>query len=487
MSTYTLTYTPTPTIRQFHNSVAPYKALAGPPGAGKTVGALWEFIFRAMRQPADNNGVRKFRIGAVRATYPNLKTTTVKTVNDWMPEGWGRITMGQPMEGRYTWPMPDGTRVYFEIIFLALDREEDLTKLRSLEVSGMWLNEATELERATFSMAVQRIGRYPSPKDGVVCQEPGVVMDFNLPGMEHWLYDVCVRNPVEGMELFTQPPAVFCTNFEAADAGEEPPQFIMNPDAENLTNLPDKYYERQLATADSWGMIKSFLLMKWSTFITGKIVYTDFKRSAHVGSVRTEPLPGETVFIGIDTSGLHPAAIIGQLQAGSLVLLDELYGDDMAFQPFIEEGLLPLIAARYANMDLLAVCDPSNPRNALTGHTPTQILASYGIRAVTASTNSFKPRREAVSWFLARRGGMMIDPACEITIKAFEEKYVYRKLRLTSTTGTMYSSDPEKNYWSHIMDAVQYLCTYLRRPGAQGGVYDGTTDFRGKIRPRRLL
>ncbi|ETD72820.1 hypothetical protein V757_01920 [Pelistega indica] len=482
-----INYHPAPTVLDFHNSTKPYKALAGPPGAGKTVGALWEWIFRAMRQTPDRNNKRRYRVVTIRASYPNLETTTIKTVKDWMDPTWGHIVMSKPPTGLWSWNMPDGTKVELEMIFMAVEDGEVAEKMKSLEPSGIWLTEATEVTRDVFEMSVQRIGRFPSAKDGVLCDEPGIVFDFNLPGTDHWLYDLCVRNKSDELDFFMQPPAVFCTNFEKADAGEEPPQYVMNPDAENLANLPSGYYEKQLAAYKHWGKVKSFLLMKWATFNTDKRVFPEFARSAHVASVATEPIRGLPVYVGIDTSGLNPGAVFGQLQAGTLVILDEVYGSDMPFIEFIERGLQPLIAERYAGAKLLAICDPSNPRDAMTGQTAIQKLQQYGIRAEPARSNKFKLRREAVADFLVRRSGIVIDPSCQMTIMAMEEKYVYRRLRINSTMGVQYATEPDKNGYSHVMDALQYLCLFLTMPNNTIDNDGMVQEYKGKIRPRALL
>lgn len=483
-----MNYRPSPTMLAFHNSTKPDKAIAGPPGGGKTVGALWECIFRAMRQPPNREGRRKFRVVIIRATYPNLKLTTLKTIRDWLPKELGDITMTQPMEGTLSWMQPDGTWVDFELVFLAVEDEGEIDKMRSMEMSVIWLNEATEVTRDVYEMAQQRVGRYPAAKDGAICAEPGVIMDFNLPGVDHWLYDVTVKNKPDTLAAFFQPPAVFCLNFEKADAGEEAPQYMMNPDAENLENLPIGYYEKQLASMTSWNRIKSFLLMKWASFNVGKIVYDTFSRSVHVTSVHTEPIPGLPVFVGIDTSGLHPGAIFGQLQMGSLVVLAEVYGEDTAFLEFIDKGLRPIIAEKFGGYNLLAICDPANPRDAMTGQTPVQALKRAGINAVTAYTNKFVPRREAVVSFLNRRAGMAIDPRCVTLIQALEEKYVYRKLRIVSTSGAQYANEPEKNDWSHVADALQYLCLYLMMPnGPVETGHSGQVSLKGRVKPRRLM
>ncbi len=85
------------------------------------------------------------------------------------------------MEGVHTFPLPDGTRVRYEVLMIALEGEKDIDDMHSLEVSAFWLHEATASAEAILRVAVQRVSRYPPRKYGVECVEPGVVLDFNLP------------------------------------------------------------------------------------------------------------------------------------------------------------------------------------------------------------------------------------------------------------------------------------------------------------------
>ncbi|MFM0723861.1 hypothetical protein PQQ53_09235 [Paraburkholderia strydomiana] len=300
-----LDYRPSPTILAVHNSCAFIKAVAGPPGGGKSVGAFMDGgLLRAMRQPPGRDGVRRWRLGIARATYPKLKTTTLKTVQDWMPSALGDVKLTAPMEGLFRFPLPDGTHVRLELLFIALEDEKDIENMRSLEVSAFWLHEATELSEAILRIAVQRVGRYPSMKHGVACAEPGVVMDFNLPDTSHWLYRRFVeREPFPVIELpdgrtfepelalFLQPAAVVCDNEESVEADGAPPRFRLSSEAENLHNLPEGYYANQLATF-TWPEIRSYLLMRWTPTALGKLVHPEFSAPAHVGKLRTTPVRG---------------------------------------------------------------------------------------------------------------------------------------------------------------------------------------------------
>jgi hypothetical protein len=185
--------------------------------------------------------------------------------------------------------------------------------------------------------------------------------------------------------------------------------------------------------------------MLWISVSSGKFVRSGFSETVPVGRIRTEPVRGEHVLIGIDTSGLHAGAVFGQPQAGTLVVLDEAYGEDVAFEASVRGVLLPpLMAKRYHGCRLLVICDRSNPRDARTGVTPVQLLQRYQIRAQPAVTNTFKLRKDAVAWLLSRRSGVVIDPVCDMLIDGLGKSYVYRKLRATSTAAWPAPMNPKK-------------------------------------------
>ena len=56
--------------------------------------------------------------------------------------------------------------VELEVIFLALDRPEDVKKLLSLELTGIWINEAREIPKSIIDACTMRVGRYPSMREG---------------------------------------------------------------------------------------------------------------------------------------------------------------------------------------------------------------------------------------------------------------------------------------------------------------------------------
>ena len=70
------------TASKFHRSTAFVRGLFGPIGTGKSVACCMEIIRRA-REQEPYEGVRKTRWAAIRNSYPELKSTTIKTWEEW--------------------------------------------------------------------------------------------------------------------------------------------------------------------------------------------------------------------------------------------------------------------------------------------------------------------------------------------------------------------------------------------------------------------
>lgn len=109
--------------------------------------------------------------------------------------------------------LDDGTRVESELIFLALDRPQDVKKLRGVQATGFWLNETKELSRATVDMADLRHGRYPSMAvGGVDCTYHGMIGDSNAWDEDHWLFETISSGTTpDGWSFFRQPDGVLKT------------------------------------------------------------------------------------------------------------------------------------------------------------------------------------------------------------------------------------------------------------------------------------
>lgn len=469
-------YKPTPTGNMYHDCDAFIKLITGPFGSGKSTIVAMDALYYAMAQtpaPPDGQGrrVRYSRVGVIRGSYPSLTSTTRKTLLEVMPEGYGHITMGNaPLTGVYFFPLPDGTFVHLELVLVSVATYEDTDKIRSANWSFAWINEATEVTAEVLGQVSARIGRYPSEQLGG-CSYSGILMDFNRPPQGHWLMGL-LKNPqlmLEGddepidVAVFEQPPAAF----EIVHPETGKVTYEVNNEAENLENLSGgtAYYKRQIALNLQNGredLVRSLYCMMDVPVRDGKAVFPRFDPDIHVARVPLEPLTHSLVVVGVDTSGIHPAATFWQENQGKWCCLDELIGVEMGLEAFMEEGLVPLARERYATCPILVSCDPANARDSYTGLAPTVHLQRLGFQIHLPRTNDPKIRIRAVETLLNKQvGGIIISPTCKALVRAMNGAYHYAKRKVLGSIENAYSAKPEKNEASHIADAAQYAAMFI--------------------------
>lgn len=450
------------TLRRFLSSDAFVRGLRGPVGSGKSVACCCGDLFRrALQQKKAPDGIRKTRWGVIRNTQPELKTTTIKTWLDWFPEA---------TFGKFNWAPPFTHRIRkgeidMEVIFIALDKPEDVKKLLSLELTGIWINEAREVPKAIVDAATSRVGRYPSERDGG-CTWSGVIMDTNPPDEDHWwpimagdvpppdwMTEAEVRNLVKpkNWEFFSQPGAMKPVKDDSGNVTS----YEMNPARENKKGIRPSYYQN-LITGKSPNWINVYVCNQYGSLTDGKPVYPLFDRQLHVALDALQPVPGIPITVGLDF-GLTPSAVFGQNLRGRWLLLRELVAVDMGIVRFSE--LLRRIMAELPGGQFNVFGDPAGDFRAQTDETtPFQILRRAGIQARPASSNDVALRIEAVNAPLTRlvekQPGLLIDPRCTNLIKGFEGGYHYRRLQVS---GERYEDTPNKNRFSHVHDALQYL------------------------------
>jgi len=460
-----INYKAAPTASRFHRSTAFVRGLRGPIGTGKSVTCCMEIIRRAVEQTAFC-GVRSSRWAVIRNSYPELKSTSIKTWEDWVPDAVMR--WDAPITSMVVQNLPDGTRVELEVMFISLDRPDDVKKLKSLELTGIWINECSELPKAILDMGTGRVGRYPSLAQGG-SNWSGIIMDTNSPDDDHWYYKMAEVDKPEGYEFFAQPGALL-------KVGES---YIPNPDAENVSNhtLGYEYWLRQIPGKDAqW--IKVFVLGEYGSVHDGKPVYGEYNDTLHVKQVN--PIPNVQLRIGMDF-GLTPAAVITQTDSrGRLLVLDEMCGEDMAIDAFLTDMLIPQLMSVYPDFwkrkDDLIICigDPAGNQKSQQSNEKTCLgeVRAAGLKIRPGKTNAWLPRRSAVAWFLSKLSGgqpmMLIDPCCAVLRKGFNGGYKYRRIQVVGEE--RYTEEPMKNSYSHIHDALQYCC--METGGLQAGRED---------------
>jgi len=471
-----ITYKAAPTASKFHRSIAFVRGLRGPIGTGKSVTCCMEIQRRGIEQEPFEK-VRKTRWVAIRNSYPELTSTTIKTWEEWAPDAVTVFTA--PITSTLIRRQPDGTTVEIEMLFVSLDRPADVKKLKSLDLTGAWLNEASELPKAVLDMATGRVGRFPSKAFGGSTWS-GVIMDTNSPDEDHWLYTLAEVNRPEGYEFFAQPGALV----KQPDGTYAP-----NPEAENVQHHTLGYdYWMRLIPGKTEQWIKVFVLGQYGSVHDGKPVYPEWNDSLHVKEIY--PIQGVQLKIGVDF-GLTPSAVITQTDAkGRFLVLDELCGEDLGFRQFLEDALIPYLVTNYpvhwANKDemIVLIGDPAGAQRAQSDEKSCFDEAkAKKLKIRPAKSNAWLPRRGAVAWFLSKLSGgqpmFLLDPTCGTLRKGFNGGYKYRRIQVTGEE--RFADEPMKNNYSHPHDALQYAA--MESGGIQALITSGQAPRRQNARP----
>lgn len=456
------------TAKAFMLSSSFFRGLRGPVGSGKSVCCCIEIFRRATQQAPGPDGKRKTRWAVIRNTNPQLKTTTIKTWLDWFPEDvWGKFNWSPP----FTHHIRKGD-IDMEVIFLALDKPEDVKKLLSLELTGVFINEAREVPKAIIDACTMRVGRFPSMKDGGPTWY-GVIADTNAPDEDHWWPIMAGEAPVpdhltreealmlvkpDTFEFFTQPGGMRAIK----DEENIVTGYELNPKAENLHNLTPNYYP-DIIKGKTKNWISVYVLNELGSLSDGKPVYADFDEASHVAKEPLIAAAGVPIVVGIDF-GLTPSAVFCQNVRGRWLILSELVAQDMGAAKFADM-LKRHIAQNFPGMamDRFQIWgDPAGDYRAQTDETtPFQVLRTAGIKARSAPTNDPVLRIEAVNAPLTRmaegKPAMLIDPSCVMLRRGFAGGYCYKRLQVSGSE--RYDDRPDKNKYSHVHDALQYaLC-----------------------------
>lgn len=459
-----------PTLEAYGKSAAGVRIIRGPLGGGKTYESIHIALDLCAMQKATKEGVRKSRGIVIRNTYPDLMSTVLKDFRDVVPEELGSFTMGHPPELNLDFDLEDGTRVLANVIFLALDKPDDVRKIRGMNCTWAYCNELKELARANFDMITARIDRYPmigySP---TAC----IFADTNAWDKDHWLEDIAEqvrKGTMTGYEIFVQPGGVV----------KEGGKWIVNPLAENPPTVTAGYYQRVMqGKREDW--IRVNLANEIGYSFAGKPVHPEFS-SRNVAQQDLPASPG-IAYWGIDF-GLTPAAVLWQRQTnGQWFGLDEIVETDMANDVFAAK--LKARCADWKNrcsgLTFQFIGDPSGDNRSMTdGRTTFQMYRLAGIPARPASSNDPQVRRNALNRPLTRtvdggQAGLLLSPRMSMTIKALSGAWCYQRVQIGGTE--RYKDEAAKNEFSHVGEAAEYG---LMDAGENSMVNGGSDNFRGQ-------
>jgi len=295
-----------------------------------------------------------------------------------------------------------------------------------------------------------------------------VIADTNAPEEDHWWPIMSGEVPIpdhipreqakmlvkpDNWEFFTQPSGMVEVKGEDGDIQDYKP----NDKAENRRHMMESYYPNLIrGKTKSW--IDVYVMNRLGAIQDGKPIYPMFAAEAHVSKEEVPIAANLPVYVGLDF-GLTPAATIGQKVRGRWLIQQEIVAIDMGIVRFAEVLRQELATRFSAASEVIIYGDPAGDFRAQTDEsTPFHILRGAGLRAFPAPSNSVDLRLEAVSSQLTKmvegKPAFLIDRRCAQLIKGFEGGYQYKRMEVS---GERYSDKPDKNMFSHIHDALQYM------------------------------
>lgn len=516
-----INYKASRTAAKFHASDKIVRGFKGPVGNGKSVACIMEMIRLACLQWPNVNGVRKSRWAIIRNTNPELRTTTLNTWKQWVPEELAPVVTMPFIRTTFKQKIKeDGTVVEMEVIFLALDKPKDVKKLLSLEVTGIFINESKEIPYAVVKAARERIGRYPANIDGYQdhhdgsgkityegpkqydadgnqcydekgkpiyepCRRKALLMDTNPPDTDHWWYQLAEEGHLKGVKNKEKAKAQTAEIFEFFN-GPAPllidgDDYIENPKAENIKFLPGGFnYYFDMIAGNTFDHINVQVLGNYGMIKDGKAVYPSYSDHTHCPHLKKPLMPIKGVPLGLGWDfGLTPCCVITQMTStGQLLVLKELVSEEMDVRRFARDIVKPFLQDKLTDFEIgFSVGDPAgNNRGEGEGKTAIGILNDdfidnddgdmlvplrMGFATDMAPTQDPTRRLDAVNSFLIKmvdgEPGLVLAQRCEVLRKGFMGGYAYKRMAMGGTE-ERYKDKPDKGKYSHIHDALQYAC-----------------------------
>ena len=453
-------YIPNATGKLFHADNTFVQLIMGPYGSGKSTICVNKIVDAARRMPRWKNGRRRAKCIIIRNTSGELQSTTLQTWLQWFGE-LGDIKKRQKPLLTYEHTFNDGLGlIELELVFIALDRDEDIRKLKSIEATFAYINELSEVTQAVLHHLIGRVNhRYPSK---AFCTEDywsGIICDTNPPDEDHWIYKDFELNPTENYKIFHQPSGLI-VNQDGSFAKDKKGNYIANPECDNYKNLSSDYYVK-LAEKRSEGFIKVYCGGKYGIVESGKRVYPEYNDDIH-SVPHIEAIQGLPIHLGWDF-GLTPACIVFQITPrGQLRVLKEYIAQDMGIRTFAKNVVLPQLVVDFVyNKIGESEADPAG----MAGDAIMEELSCIGelnaleIKTNPATTNDLDVRIGSVRYFLNSmtdgHPAFILDREnCPVTRKGFINGYHFKRMSISGDE--RYQEKPNKNRFSHPHDALQY-------------------------------
>jgi len=228
------------------------------------------------------------------------------------------------------------------------------------------------------------------------------------------------------------------------------------------TNLPEGYYEGLCKGAsDDW--IKVNVANQYGFIADGKPVHPQYNDNIHCIDKHREPSKDLAIMVGYDF-GRTPAAALMQLDnKGRIYCFDEFVTDDFSAAMFGRE-FKRYLDTHYKGFTFMGSGDPAGEgKGQATDDTPIMMLRAAGLVCNPCNTNKPGIRRQSLrnpmtELAMDGRPRFELSPKCKTIRKGLMGGFRYRQL---STTHERYTEEPDKNQYSHPVEALEYGAVML--------------------------
>lgn len=483
----------------------------GPAGSGKTVASAYKGPHLATNWfPVCKDGVVRVKVTVLRPTYRDMARTALESWHSerlfpenhpWTYDYTGGID--RPVIHKLRWKAkrgPDLVTVDLNVMFAAIGDAAPEQFAKGFETSAVWLNECDLFGGRIPGLMFSRTGRYPSmdmiapseldrvtrdyraamvkaglPMEGDDVLLPRILWgDCNPPDPSNWVNKWLIEKPDEHKlyKLFRQPSG-------------------LSAQAENRKGKPRSAYEMELQTMTP-NDARRFVHGEIGYALDGKPVYErEYSSFVHRSDQHLKPAPGIPLALGFDAGGSPACAISQFMPNGQLRILREVCAEPgtgaARFSGAVMECMLqnfPGLAVREAFGDPSAFYGADRANGELAWMET--VARALSINIEPSPSNEPGLRQDAVRWYLNLRidgntPGLLVDPSCEIILGGFAAHYKLTKMASAGQTDALAVA---KNEYSHVHDAVQYLC--LGHRGRYATINDAARNGRpGNVVPLR--
>ena len=397
-----INYNPNEGQRAFHESPAPYKAMVGALGSGKTSTLCVEALALLVENPGN--------VGLIcRRTLPELKMTTMKRFFEYCPKP--MIISWNKTERELYIQTSDPKRPSL-LYFGPLD---DISRYKSLELGFFGLDEADETDRDHWLTLCGRLRLKGIPLKGMVATNPT--------SPQHWIHDLWVKEKGPDYELFR------------------------SKTSDNMANLPPGYIERlRRSFSDDWA--RRFLDGEFGVLQSGDPCFPDFTQKHHIKTLN--PLNQRDMIRGWDFGKRRPFCCFAQFDDyGRFRIYRHVLGDNEDIYQF-RDRIIKMSNQFYNTFNFIDYADPSGAIEKDSGKSSIKVLNERGIypkyRRTTPSQRAVEMRR-MMREFKEGEASFLVDPINQYLIEGFMGGYSIDD-----------NGEPKKDgYYEHGMDGVGYI------------------------------